>query len=150
MNDSAPHPPPMSSAPLIGTPPAAADRSIPLVAAILSDLMASTRLEPAARQAGCALMVLERRESLDARLAGAAVVILDLTDPVFPFAETYARIRALVPRACVVAFYPHVLDELATAARTAGCEIVMPRSRFYADPAAALRAGVSRSRPLTI
>ena len=43
----------------------------------------------------------------------------------------------------VVGFGSHVDAELLDAARAAGCALVLPRSRFFADPAAAI-AGLRR------
>ncbi len=38
----------------------------------------------------------------------------------------------------IVCFGPHVDDEAAAAATAAGADVVMPRSRFFRDPAAAV------------
>jgi len=149
MSDVADRPNPHASGPVATTPASATSASAARVIALLSDVMASTRLEGAAREAGCTLQTIGRVELASTSVAGAAVVILDLTDPVFPFAETYSLIRAAAPEACVVAFYPHVRDDLCQMAGSAGCDIVMPRSRFFGDPAAALRAGLAASRTAT-
>jgi hypothetical protein len=64
----------------------------------------------------------------------ADVVIVDLARG----AEQVAQARRAMPHARVVCYGPHVDDESAAAARTAGADVVMPRSRFFRDPAAAI------------
>jgi DNA-binding NarL/FixJ family response regulator len=64
----------------------------------------------------------------------ADVVILDLARG----AAHVIDVRAALPRARVVCYGPHVDDEAAAAARGAGADVVMPRSRFFRDPAAAI------------
>ena len=65
--------------------------------------------------------------------AGADVVIIDLAR----FGDVVAAIRAAAPDARIVAFGPHVDDELLQQARAAGADSVLPRSQFFRDPAAA-------------
>jgi hypothetical protein len=62
------------------------------------------------------------------------VVIVDLARG----AEQVAEVRAAMPAARVVCYGPHVDDEAAAAARAAGADVVMARSRFFRDPAAAV------------
>ena len=64
----------------------------------------------------------------------ADVLIVDLARG----AEQVTEIRAAVPAARIVCYGPHVDDETATAARAAGADVVMARSRFFRDPAAAI------------
>ena len=68
-----------------------------------------------------------------AAAADAEVAIVDLTR----FGDRIGEIRA-ASDALIVAFGPHVDDEAAAAARTAGADRVLPRSRFFRDPAAAV------------
>ena len=70
-----------------------------------------------------------------AECAGADVVIVDLAR----FGGTVGELRRLLPDARIAAFGPHVDEDAATAARASGADIVWPRSRFFRDPAAALR-----------
>ena len=65
--------------------------------------------------------------------AGAAVVLVDLTR----FVGRLGEIRA-ASSARIVAFGPHVDDVLLAEARAAGADVVMARSRFFRDPAAAV------------
>ncbi|MDQ1477712.1 MAG: hypothetical protein QOE62_2941 [Actinomycetota bacterium] len=68
-------------------------------------------------------------------LDGAAdVVIVDLGRG----AAQVAEIRGAMPTARIVCYGPHVDDDTADAALAAGADVVMPRSRFFRDPAAAI------------
>jgi hypothetical protein len=69
-----------------------------------------------------------------AACAGADVVIVDLAR----FLDDVAALRASLPAARLVCFGPHVDDEAAEAARATGADLVLPRSRFFRDPSAAL------------
>jgi len=69
-----------------------------------------------------------------AACAGADVVIVDLARD----AAQVAAVRAAAPDARIVAFGPHVDAELLRRATTDGADVVLPRSRFFQDPAAAL------------
>jgi hypothetical protein len=66
--------------------------------------------------------------------AGAAVVVVDLAS----FGDQVAGIRAAAPDALIVGFGPHVDDDLLARARADGVDRVLPRSRFFRDPAAAV------------
>jgi DNA-binding NarL/FixJ family response regulator len=68
-----------------------------------------------------------------AAAAGADVVIIDLAR----FADAVAAIRAHAPDARIVAFGPHVDDETLRRASDDGADLVLPRSQFFRDPAAA-------------
>jgi hypothetical protein len=67
--------------------------------------------------------------------AGAAVVVVDLAR----HAGALAAVRAAAPTARIVGFGPHVDEGTLTRARTEGADAVLARSRFFRDPAAALR-----------
>jgi DNA-binding NarL/FixJ family response regulator len=75
------------------------------------------------------------------------LVVFDLADRAFSFTDTYQLVRETVPTARVLAFYPHVRAELGEMARTAGCDLVMPRSRFLMNVAGALRAALPGDTP---
>jgi len=64
----------------------------------------------------------------------ADVVVVDLSRP--GVLDVLPAVAARVGR--LVGFGSHVDTELLAAARAAGCTDVLPRSRFFADPAAAL------------
>lgn len=93
-----------------------------IVAATTTDLMDRSRITSA---------IPEVRFSLD---APADVVIVDLARG----AARVAEIRMAMPDARIVGYGPHVDDHTASAARNAGADAVLPRSRFFRDPAAAI------------
>jgi DNA-binding NarL/FixJ family response regulator len=95
--------------------------------ALVDDLMDRSRVRAALGDA-----VRFTRVAADA--AGADVVVVDLA----LHAEAIPEIRRVAPTARIVAFGPHVDDAALTAARTAGADAVLPRSRFFHDVAAAV------------
>jgi hypothetical protein len=66
--------------------------------------------------------------------AGADVVVVDLARHL----DAVARVREVATDARIVAFGPHVDDHAARAADAAGADLVLPRSRFFRDPRAAV------------
>ncbi len=64
----------------------------------------------------------------------ADVVVIDLAKG----PQLVPEIRAEMPGVRIVCYGPHVDDEAADLARAAGADVVMPRSRFFRDPAAAI------------
>ena len=69
-----------------------------------------------------------------AACVGADVVIVDLAHS----GQHVRAVRSAAPAARIVCFGPHVDDEGATAALADGADVVLPRSRFFRDPSAAL------------
>lgn len=69
-----------------------------------------------------------------AKCADADVVIVDLAKS----GKDVGALRAAVPAARIVGFGPHVDEDSAAAARAAGADVVLPRSRFFHDPIAAI------------
>ena len=93
--------------------------------AFVADLMDRSRL------AG-AVAPVEFVTTADAA-AGADVVVVDLAR----FADLVAVIRSTAPAARIVAYGPHVDTALLERARVDGADVVVPRSQFFRDPAAA-------------
>ena len=93
------------------------------VCALVSDLMDRSKIEAAIPDV---VFMLD---------GTAAVVIVDLVRS----AHLVPEIRAEMPAARIVCFGPHVDDDAAAAAQAAGADVVMARSRFFRDPAAAIR-----------
>ncbi len=93
-----------------------------IVAATTTDLMDRSRLSASI-------------PDVQFRVDGPAdVVIVDLARG----ASSVGQIRAALPGARIVCYGPHVDDAAAAAARAAGADVVLPRSRFFHDPAAAI------------
>jgi len=99
------------------------------VCALVSDLMDRSRLSGAIEGLEFA------RDA--AECAGADVVLVDLAR----FGDEVRAVRKAAPDARVVCFGPHVDEAGAEAAVSAGADVVLPRSRFFRDPASAVSAG---------
>jgi hypothetical protein len=97
------------------------------VVAIVSDLMDRSRVSAAVPEVAFA--------TDPAASADADVVLVDLAR----HSGLVAAVRAAAPSARIVAFGPHVDDELLAGARSEGADVVLPRSQFFRDPAAALQ-----------
>ena len=69
-----------------------------------------------------------------AACAGADVVVVDVARD----AALVAAVRAAAPDARIVAFGPHVDTEVLDQASRDGADVVLPRSKFFQDPAGAL------------
>lgn len=96
------------------------------ICALVVDLMDRSRISAAVPDAQFV------RDS--AACAGADVVIIDLARS----GSHVGAVRSVVPAARIVCFGPHVDEEGASAAVAAGADVVLPRSRFFNDPGAAL------------
>jgi hypothetical protein len=96
------------------------------VCALVSDLMDRSKISAAitdvtfARSAGAC--------------PGAEVVIVDLAR----FGDQVPALRTALPSARLVCFGPHVDEASAAAASRAGADVVLPRSKFFHDPQAAI------------
>jgi hypothetical protein len=105
------------------------------------DLMLSSQLEAPARAVGLSLAVAPSSEVLSQMLAAEApaLVVIDLADHAFAADATCGLVRERAPRACILAFYPHVRPELGKNGEAAGCDLVIPRSRFFTRTADVFR-----------
>ena len=102
------------------------DRDGALIVALVGDLMDQTRLIGA-------IPKLEVVTSA-ADVAGAEIVVVDLAR----HADAVGAVRRNAPSAWIVAYGAHVDSDALAAARAAGADHVLPRSRFFQDPAAAV------------
>ena len=96
------------------------------VCALAADLMDRSRISAAVPD------VVFVRDA--AACADADVVIVDLARS----GAAVGAVRTAAPTARIVCFGPHVDEESADAARAAGADLVLPRSRFFHDPGAAI------------
>jgi hypothetical protein len=94
------------------------------IMALMSDLMDRSRVSAA----------IDAVEFVrDARACSTAdVVIVDIAR----HGDAIAEVRAAAPAARLVAFGPHVDEAGLDRARADGADVVLVRSRFFADPAA--------------
>src|SRR5262249_2658771 len=96
------------------------------VVALVTDLMDRSRVSAALPGVQFA--------SAPGACAGATTVVVDLAR----YGSAVAAVRAAAPAARIVAFGPHVDAALLAPARADGADLVLPRSEFFRDPAAAL------------
>jgi hypothetical protein len=106
---------------------ARSDTGPPAIAAFVDDLMDRSRLSAALPT----VTYVRSPAGLEA-----SVVIIDLA----AHADAVPVVRAALPAARIVAFGSHVDGAVLDAARNAGADVVVPRSRFFRDPAAAVAA----------
>ena len=94
------------------------------VVALVGDLMDRSRITAALPDAE---LVTD-----EAGTEGAELVVIDLAR----HAAAVASVRRRCPTARIVAYGSHVDEPALEAARAAGADAVLPRSRFFRDPAA--------------
>ena len=99
------------------------------VCALVSDLMDRSKISAAVPEAAFVREV--------GACAGADVVVVDLAR----FGDQIVALRAALPSSRLVCFGPHVDEAAAEAASSAGADSVLPRSKFFRDPAAAISGG---------
>jgi CheY-like chemotaxis protein len=103
------------------------------VIALLDDLFFQSKLAETARLAGIELKMTNTKQALllAASENPAATILLDLNARCKPLDALPAlRENPAAPKRLVIAFLSHVQTELAEQARAAGCDEVMPRSKF--------------------
>jgi len=96
------------------------------VVALVADLMDRSKLSNAVPEVEFATDL--------AAAVGADCIVVDLGR----HGRDIAEIRRLAPSARLIAFGAHVDDAALVAAREEGADVVLPRSRFFRDPAAAI------------
>ncbi|MCI0457646.1 MAG: response regulator [Gemmataceae bacterium] len=113
------------------------------VGLLLSDeLMFTSRITATAAQLGLMMQAAKSQDALE-RLAARQFprcVILDLSNPGLRVADLVRRLRESDPPPFVVAYGSHVDTATLRAAREAGCDLVLPRSKFVEDLPHALPA----------
>ena len=114
------------------------------VLALVDDLFFQAKMTETARRVGVALQTVASGDALVAAAAPQThrLVLVDLNARQGAL-EAVARLRAAGNAQPVVGFLSHVQTELAEKARAAGCQEVLPRSKFTADLAEILRRAKS-------
>jgi DNA-binding NarL/FixJ family response regulator len=112
-----------------------------------NDLLFTSRIQAAAERHGRSL---RRAGSAAEALAAAArepfrCAILDLDCAGTELGSLIAALKRSAPPAFVVAYGPHVQAALLHAAREAGCDLVLPRSKFVEALPEALPAWFGRA-----
>ncbi len=109
------------------------------VLALVSDLLFESKLSGMARVVGAELRAIRRAEDLIASVGDAQRVLVDLNAAGDVLGEV-RRLRAARPDVPVIGFLSHVQVDLAQAAREAGVDPVLSRSRFTEQLAELLQA----------
>jgi CheY-like chemotaxis protein len=100
------------------------------------DLIFTSRIVGTARELGFIMRAARSVEALEAlvRQEAPSCLLLDLAFPGLPLLDLMQQLRALSPQMPrVVAYGPHVDAAGLRAAREAGCDPVLPRSKFVED-----------------
>jgi len=118
-------------------------RDVVLVA--VDDLFFLAKIGSVAKHVGVALVEARSARSLEDQLAGEPprLVILDLNSTALAPLDQIRRMKTdpRLESTRIVAFLSHVQVELEQAARAAGCDEVLPRSRFSSQLAEILKPG---------
>jgi len=110
------------------------------VVALVGDLMDRSRITAAVPTAtfvsDVGAITHATTHAITGTISGTITVVIDLAR----HGDAVARVRQASPDAFIVAFGSHVDADEMLAARAAGADRVLPRSRFFRDPAAAVAA----------
>jgi len=110
------------------------------VLALVDDLFFQAKLSQTAKQVGVNLKTVTTGEALTAAAGSDSprLVLVDLNARQGAM-EAVERLNASGDSGRVIAFLSHVQTDLAERARAAGCQQVLPRSKFAAELADILR-----------
>lgn len=99
------------------------------------DLIFTSRITGTGRDLGCAIRVAKTADALLAlaRQDPPACAIIDLHNPGLNITELVAALKQLSPPPTVIGYGSHVDTATLKAARTAGCDRVLPRSQFVEE-----------------
>ena len=114
------------------------------VIALVDDLFFQSKLVETARNVGVVIQTVSTGDALIAATTsgGVRLLLVDLNARQAPL-EAIEKLHAAGNPVPVVAFLSHVQTDMAEKARAAGCEQVLPRSKFTADLANILRQAKS-------
>lgn len=101
---------------------------------LCQDLIFTSKITGTARELGFRVLVAGTEPLARAMLEQwrPGVVFVDLSHPIFRQGESILAYRSICPEARFIAFGAHVEAEALGAARDAGCDPVLPRSKFTA------------------
>jgi CheY-like chemotaxis protein len=116
------------------------------VLALIDDLFFQAKLIETAKQLEVEVRTCPTPEALDAEITKALpnLVLVDLNARSNPL-DAVARVRARGQKIALIGFLSHVQLDLAERARAAGCQEVMPRSKFTEKLATILARAKSES-----
>jgi hypothetical protein len=112
---------------------------------LTNDLLFSSRVISAARQAGVEVVMASSRADLAAKVKELSprYLFIDVEHRDAQIEEIMAAAAACDPRPRVIAYGPHVHESLLLAAQKAGCDTVMSRGQFDRQYSALLMAAVN-------
>ncbi len=98
-----------------------------------SDLMFYSQISSAARSAGLASLMVKNAQELTTKTDPSNVqwVLVDLFQSKTEVAELAVELKRICANARILGFGPHVDGDVLNAAREAGFDDVMPRSKFH-------------------
>jgi CheY-like chemotaxis protein len=116
------------------------------VVAYLDDIFFQAKISETAKHLGAELRFCASPDALAAEIAKSKpdLLLVDLNARANPF-DAISRAKSEAPGVPIIAFLSHVQTELAERARAAGCDEVMPRSKFTRDLATILAGAKSHS-----
>src|SRR5688572_28960848 len=119
------------------------------IAAIVTDLIFSTKITSTASAVGSAVKIVRSLDKLADRLAARidSLVIIDLDAESIDVLEAIRLCRAAAQPPRTIAYVSHVRAELIEAARSAGVDEVMARSAFVAKLPSLLSAAAQSFGP---
>ncbi len=129
-----------------------AEAANPIGLLLSDDLLFTSRITATAAQLGLTVRTAKTQDVLENLAVRDAprCVVLDLGNPGLDIAALIRRLRTLPAPPFVVAYGSHVDVATLKAARAAGCDLVLPRSKFVEELPHALPdwfAGRSRPSP---
>lgn len=109
-------------------------------------MMFSSRVLGAAGALGIECKLIGQPRQIDGvSVADCRLALIDLGLQPLDLPAAVAAIRAAAPAAKIVAFGPHVDEQLLAGAKSAGCDVVLPRSQFHNQYVELLRAAAGSS-----
>jgi hypothetical protein len=118
------------------------------VLAFIPDLLFGSRVQAALTTAGHEVVLVADAGSVRGRLAGVAVLVVDLTDEASDRAGFVEALSAegLLDGIPTLGFYSHIEAEVRETAEGAGFDLVVPRSRMAREGAELVTRLVGASR----
>jgi CheY-like chemotaxis protein len=107
----------------------------PVGVMLCDDLLFSSKVTTTARALGLTVVPAKTVETAlaNAKAIHAVTVFIELHTPGLVLTPFLESLRAIEPMPRVIAFGSHVEATALKAARTAGCDLVIPRSKFVAS-----------------